>query len=451
MDELIWKRRPTVPARADRGPRPCPSRLRPANEPKVPRELQALRPHARRDRNGRRPRGRGQRHRRRRREEPRPFRPAQPRHHRAAPHAPQPPLPARDDLAAPLVGRRCPRLPAAFLIGRRRPGDGARPQDPRARRPFDPPGAVTRGGANARSVSEIAEFVGGRILGDAGAVVTGATSIEEAAPGSITFAEDVRHFARAEDCSASCVLVPPPFESDRKTLIQVEDPRFAFAKVLHLYAPALPVPHGIHPTAVISSEAGIGEEVAIGPHAVVEAGRDRRRGGPLREGIRRARARVERGRSSTRTRRFSTTVRSAQRHHSRRGRHRLGRLRLRHEGRKALRDPADRARRHRGELRDRRRNLPRFRAMTGVTLVKSGTQDRQPRSYRPQLRDRPRLLDHRAGGISDRRAWATAVWPGRWASPGTSRSARTPSSAQSGVTKSIPQSLCLGISRPTPQ
>lgn len=123
-----------------------------------------------------------------------------------------------------------------------------------------------------RSVADLAEFLGGTILGDGSAVLTAVASIEEAGPGSVTFAENERHFARAEASPAACVIVPRGFESESKTLIQVEDPRFAFAKVLHLYAPPLPVTRGIHATAVVAPDARLGEDVALGPHAVVESG-----------------------------------------------------------------------------------------------------------------------------------------------------------------------------------
>ena len=124
----------------------------------------------------------------------------------------------------------------------------------------------------ARTVADLAEFLGGTILGDGAAILTSVASIEEAGPGAVTFAENDRHFARAEASPATCVIVGRGMESEQKTIIQVEDPRFAFAKTLHLFAPPLSVPKGVHATAVVAPDARLGDEVGIGPHAVVESG-----------------------------------------------------------------------------------------------------------------------------------------------------------------------------------
>lgn len=126
--------------------------------------------------------------------------------------------------------------------------------------------------AASRRVADLADFLGGRLLGDPEVVVTSAAGIEEARPGAVVFAEDERRFRRALASPASCVLAPEGYEADEKTIVQVEDPRFAFAKVLHLFAPPPPLPEGVHPTAVVAPDARLGEGVGLGPHAVVEAG-----------------------------------------------------------------------------------------------------------------------------------------------------------------------------------
>lgn len=124
-----------------------------------------------------------------------------------------------------------------------------------------------------RTVGELAAFLGGEVVGDPGTAIRGAAAIEEAGPGDVTFALDERFLARAEASEAAAVIAPPALSSDRKTLVRVENPRFAFAQALHLFAPPAPrPPPGIHPTAVVAPDAVLGAEVAVGAHAVVEAG-----------------------------------------------------------------------------------------------------------------------------------------------------------------------------------
>lgn len=124
-----------------------------------------------------------------------------------------------------------------------------------------------------RTVGELAEFLGGEVRGDPSAAIRGAAAVEEAGPGDVTFAVDGRFFGRAEACEAVAVIVPQGVESTRKTLVVVENPRFAFAKALHLFAPPPPRPApGVHPTAVVAADAALGRDTAVGAHCVVEAG-----------------------------------------------------------------------------------------------------------------------------------------------------------------------------------
>lgn len=123
-----------------------------------------------------------------------------------------------------------------------------------------------------RTVGELAAFLGGEVAGDAATPIRGAAAVEEATGGDVTFALDERFLTRAEATGAAAVIAPPGLSSASKTLIRVENPRFAFAKALRLFAPPPPRPEGIHPAALVSPEAEVGAEVSIGPGAVVEAG-----------------------------------------------------------------------------------------------------------------------------------------------------------------------------------
>jgi UDP-3-O-[3-hydroxymyristoyl] glucosamine N-acyltransferase len=117
-------------------------------------------------------------------------------------------------------------------------------------------------------VSEIAELVGGACEGETDRIIGFAAALDSAGPNDVAFVGNRKAGELAAQSQAGCLLVPSEFPSGR-TLIRVADPRAAFARVVaRLHPPELPPP-GIHPMAVVSPDAHLGEGVSIGPHAVI--------------------------------------------------------------------------------------------------------------------------------------------------------------------------------------
>jgi len=118
------------------------------------------------------------------------------------------------------------------------------------------------------TVAEIARHVGGEVVGDATLVVQRFAPADRAQPGDLTFAENERFFARAEQSAATAILVDGSMTS-QKTLIRVPSARLAFARVLPLFFPEPIHPAGVHPSAVIASTARVDASAHIGPLCVV--------------------------------------------------------------------------------------------------------------------------------------------------------------------------------------
>ena len=75
---------------------------------------------------------------------------------------------------------------------------------------------------------------------------------------------------RAASSAAKCVLAKPGAQLPGKTILEVADPKFAFAKAAEWLLPEPAAHPTVHPTAIIAPSAKIAARVSIGPYAVIE-------------------------------------------------------------------------------------------------------------------------------------------------------------------------------------
>ncbi|MBI2265417.1 MAG: UDP-3-O-(3-hydroxymyristoyl)glucosamine N-acyltransferase [Armatimonadetes bacterium] len=122
-----------------------------------------------------------------------------------------------------------------------------------------------------KTLSELADMLEGRLEGE-DLTVTGLSSIEDAFPGALVWAEDEKKLPLAEAGRASAIVVSMETRNSRKALVRVKDPRRAFAKLLRLFSPTGETGPGIHPSAVIGENATLGKDVSIGASAVLGEG-----------------------------------------------------------------------------------------------------------------------------------------------------------------------------------
>ena len=121
-------------------------------------------------------------------------------------------------------------------------------------------------------VKEIAKIINGKIIGDGDTVINGISGIKEAKEGDITFIANRKYIPLLKSTRASAVIVYPDMNNTSSAiLIQVENPSFAFAKIISLTGPEpIEFSPGIHPTAIIGKNVSIGKGVSIQPYAVIE-------------------------------------------------------------------------------------------------------------------------------------------------------------------------------------
>lgn len=121
-------------------------------------------------------------------------------------------------------------------------------------------------------LKQIAELVGGELVGDGGVTITGVAGIKEASEGDITFLSSARYLPFLDQTRASAVITSAEVRSPKVAQILSANPSQAFNKVAaHFIEPPPRRLPGVHPTAVVSGSARLGSGVHVGPHAVLEA------------------------------------------------------------------------------------------------------------------------------------------------------------------------------------
>jgi UDP-3-O-[3-hydroxymyristoyl] glucosamine N-acyltransferase len=123
--------------------------------------------------------------------------------------------------------------------------------------------------STAKTVSELAVHVGGRVIGDGGVSILRAAGLDSAGEGDITYVEDEKFFAAANETKASCVITPESADLRAPCRIDVKNPKLAFALIAEVLHPRKQRTPEIHPTAIIARDVKIGDHVFIGAFVCV--------------------------------------------------------------------------------------------------------------------------------------------------------------------------------------
>lgn len=121
------------------------------------------------------------------------------------------------------------------------------------------------------TLKEIAEFIGGEVVGEPGTVISGICGIKEAQPGEITFLANPKYLSYIEKTHASAIITSFDIKTAAKPIIRTANPSLAFTRTISLFVlDTVRHPKGIHPTAILGKDVRLGKDVAIGPYAVIE-------------------------------------------------------------------------------------------------------------------------------------------------------------------------------------
>lgn len=116
---------------------------------------------------------------------------------------------------------------------------------------------------------EFAEIVEGTVIGDPDTEIRGASGVQSAGQGDITFATSTKFAKLLEGSQASCVIVKEPLEGLSISQLKVPNPYYAFAKALELFYPPPALEPVLSDKAVVSGKAVIGKDVTVFPMAYI--------------------------------------------------------------------------------------------------------------------------------------------------------------------------------------
>jgi UDP-3-O-[3-hydroxymyristoyl] glucosamine N-acyltransferase len=130
--------------------------------------------------------------------------------------------------------------------------------------------------AISSTLSELAERVGGRVIGDGSVVIHKVSAIDEARPGEITFLTNPRYQKFLSQCRASAVIVAAGTAKaihDRYALnfLEAANPYVAFAIILQLFNPAAGFNGEVSAHADIDKTAVIADGVTVFPNVFAGA------------------------------------------------------------------------------------------------------------------------------------------------------------------------------------
>jgi len=122
-----------------------------------------------------------------------------------------------------------------------------------------------------KTLAEIAEYVNGEVVGDKDLVVTGFSGIQDAKKGDVTFLANPKYIPLSKKTQASAIITARDVEIPGKAVIRTDNPSLAFADLISAMAGKSVHPFkGVHASASVADDCTVGDNVSIGPFAIIE-------------------------------------------------------------------------------------------------------------------------------------------------------------------------------------
>ena len=119
------------------------------------------------------------------------------------------------------------------------------------------------------TLKEIAETLGANLIGNPDEEITGINGIMEAGKGELTFLANPKYKEHLPLCQASAIIVNREVHVEGVNLLQVDNPRMGYSRVIGLMYPPKAESGSVSEAAFISKTAKIGENCTIYPNVYI--------------------------------------------------------------------------------------------------------------------------------------------------------------------------------------
>jgi UDP-3-O-[3-hydroxymyristoyl] glucosamine N-acyltransferase len=119
-------------------------------------------------------------------------------------------------------------------------------------------------------LSKIAEILACELQGEGSIEIRRVVGIEDAGPGDLTFLSNPKYSSKLKTTQASAIIIEKGAPELPQSTLRTDNPYLAFAHSIELFYSFPRQKKGIHPTAVISPLAKIGQNPSIGPYVVID-------------------------------------------------------------------------------------------------------------------------------------------------------------------------------------
>ena len=120
-----------------------------------------------------------------------------------------------------------------------------------------------------KTLQELADLVGGQVIGNGRLEVTGISSVDAAQEGEITFVAQSKYIPQAQATRASAIIAPHTIEGINKPFIVTDNPYLAYAKIATSFYPMPSGPRGVAEGSIVGEQTRIGKDVSIYPLAFI--------------------------------------------------------------------------------------------------------------------------------------------------------------------------------------
>lgn len=135
------------------------------------------------------------------------------------------------------------------------------------------------------ALKEIAQLLGGTIVGNGNVIIENIRPIEEAGNGDITFIANKKYLKQLNATEASAILATPQTQVTGKNLVLVPDPYVAVGRLLAIFYPLKHSHDGVSTDAYIEDGASVSPEATVFPRTYISKGAKIEKGAVIYPGV----------------------------------------------------------------------------------------------------------------------------------------------------------------------